>query len=148
MLLISNAHWSLFLFYTTHISFWEYSYISGLVQNWFVTHVYCKPSETWFAYCASLPPLESFSKSQCALPCSAGVKTPFEGLWSTGYCWGHPLWRKILITMKNIPLFILANLTKTTSSWTFWKDWRTPREVHWQQFCGPWITLSASSLSL
>lgn len=65
MLLISNAHWRLFLFYTTHISFWVYSYISGLVENWFVTHVYYKPTEMWFEYCASLPLLESFSKSQC-----------------------------------------------------------------------------------
>jgi len=79
MLLISNAHWRLFLFYTTHISFRVYSYISGLVQNWFVTHVYCKPTETWFEYCASLPLLEGFSKKSLCVALACRTKETFRG---------------------------------------------------------------------
>lgn len=66
MLLISNAHWRLFLFYTTRISFWVYSYISGLVQNWFVTHTYCKPTENviWIL-CQLASPGRPFKKGMC-----------------------------------------------------------------------------------
>lgn len=72
MLLISNAHWRLFLFYTTHISFWVYSYISGLVGNWFVTHVYCKPTETWLNTVPARLSWKAFPKVS-ALTCPAGA---------------------------------------------------------------------------
>lgn len=149
MPLISNAHWRLFLFYTTHISFWVYSYISGLVQNWFVTHVYCKPTETWFEYCASLSLLESFSKSQCAFPCPAVLKRPLKGLWPTSIVeklrWGHPY--GILIIVKMFSVFILAKvyLIKTTISWTFWRCWRTSCSGGFGAALCPWINLPANS---
>lgn len=72
MLLISNAHWRLFLFYTTHISFWVYSYISGLVENWFVTHVYCKPSKHDLNTVPACLSWKAFPKVS-ALICPAGA---------------------------------------------------------------------------
>lgn len=80
MLLISNAHWRLFLFYTTHISFWVYSYISGLVQNWFVTHTYCKPTENviWIL-CQLASPGRLLKKGMCITSSCRTLETFLRG---------------------------------------------------------------------
>lgn len=80
MLLISNAHWRLFLFYTTHISFWVYSYISGLVQNWFVTHTYCKPTENviWIL-CQLASPGRLLRKGMCITSSCRTLETFLRG---------------------------------------------------------------------
>lgn len=128
MLLISNAHWRLFLFYTTHISFGCTPTLVALCKMiCYLCILQVNRNVTWIV-CQLPSPGKLFQKSVClALSCSTK-----KAFWGTLV---HRILLRTSIMEKNtdknekFPLLILAKvyLIKTTISWTFWEGWRTPR---------------------